>query len=570
MKLDTFAQQMQQLHQEAQNFAELYPEHANALNLSALQDKDPYVERLLEGVAFLTGQIKEHIDADLPEISGTFIQQFWPHISKPFPSACIMQFQQNLRQIQKTTFIEKNTDIISQPLGPESTVCHFLTCEQLAVQPLHLVSADIVQLTSGQKKITLQFQVEPGVDINNLEFSQFKLFVNADDFHIAPLLYAMCDEDNNVKVTFPETAASRDATLPRRSVRLANLQAENMLLPEFGREQLAFHLLHEYFAYKAKYQFIQIDNLMNVQFPKLCQSFNIEIETFVEIPSRLQLSKDNLLLHCVPAINLYPATAEPINLDHFKTEYDVVASLQKPTSMVPYSVDSIVATNARTGQRSTLSPLYSFAHRDDKGAYYAVHESLTEKGQNRLKLSFGGIDDSDTQRLSTELLVYNADVPRHSIKEHTLNETAENISFGKFSNINRPSPVLAPSYLEDLHWQLIKFLSLNLQTVDTAEKLQMLLRNFDWSNKADNKKRIAGIKDLQIINTEKIQRGALRSGNEIKILLDEECFSTMGDAFWFSKILSKFFNLYADINCFIQVRIMFVKGHKQWLWSSEE
>lgn len=568
MKLDNFAEQMQQLHGEAQGFAELYPEQAQMLNLSALRDKDPYVERLLEGVAFLTGQIKQHINADLPEISGTFIQQFWPHISKPFPSTCIMQFQQNLRQVQKTTMIPRDTDIVSEPLGRENTACHFLTTEELAIQPIHLVDADIVQMTSGLRKIQLHFQVEPGIDVNSLDLSAFKFYVNADDFHVAPLLYAFCDDHNTVQLKFPDIPASRDYTLPKKSVRLANLTAETMLLPEFGREQLAFHLLHEYFSCQQKYQFVKIDNLSSISFPTLCQNFTIEFETEAQLPSRAQLGKENILLHCVPAINLYRTTAEPINLDHTTSEYDLIPSTQKPNSMVAYAINDIVATNARTGERSQLTPLYDFSHRNDVGAYFATRESMTDKGLNRLQLSFGGIDDSNTQRLSCEMLAYNGDVPRQLIKENDLVETAENISYGKFTNITRPSAVLAPPGTDDLHWQLIKYLSFNLQTFNDADKLQALLRNFDWSNKADNKKRIAGIKELTIIPAEQIVRGALRTGNEVHLLLDEENYATLGDAYVFSKILTEFFTLYADINSFMRIKINFVKGHQQWTWSS--
>jgi type VI secretion system protein ImpG len=568
MKLESFAAQMQSLHQDAQDFAEQYPEQANKLNLQTLQDRDPYVERLLEGVAFLTAQIKEHIDADLPEISGTFLQQFWPHIVKPFPAVTLLQFVQNFRQVQKTQHIARQTTLLSDGVGPENTVCYFNTTEALSIQPFYLIEAQMTQLTSGKRKISLSFQVEPGVSLSELDLSDFKFYLHADDFQVAPLLYAFTHDDNEVSLRFPDTEASRDIRLPRYSMQLANLSTENMLLPEFGREQLGLHLLHEYFAFKQKYQFVHVKNLTGAAFPTVCHSFTLDIETAAQLPGRLQLTKENVLLHCVPAINLYNMQSEPINLDHLQTEYKIIPDVKARDSVCAYTVNNIMATHAKTGARSELTSLHSFAHRNQAGAYYSTQEKLDAKQQMQLQVSFGGVDTSATQRLSCELLVYNGDYPRRYLKEGDVCDLVETISYGQFRNITQPTPVLAPESLQDLHWHLLKHLSFNLQSFDSVETLQALLRNYDWSNKAENKKRIAAIKEIKVVAAEKVQRGALRAGHEVQLLLDDDGFSTVGDAYLFAKILCQFFFLYADINEFVQVRTQFVKGHDDWLWSA--
>lgn len=568
MKLESFAEQMKQLNAEASRFAEKYPEQAQLLNLNALQDKDPYVERLLEGTAFLTAQIKERIDADLPEISGTFVQQFWPHISKPFPSVCMLQFQHKLRQLQSTQVIEKGTELLTEALGPESTTCRFTTTQDLSVLPLHLIDAQITQLNSGTRKISLAFQVEPGIDLNKLDFNNFKAYVNADEFHVAPLLYALTDDNNKVSINFSETSQSQknQQRLPAQTISLASLQQEAMLLPEFGREQFAFHLLLEYFACKVKYQFVQFNDLNKINFPKVCQSFSIDIETDADIPNRIQLNADNILLHCVPAINLYQQTAEPINCEHFTSEYDLLINCRKPNSELAYAVESLTAIDAVTGDRQTVDELYSFSHRDDIKAYYSTQEKINFNNQLEIKLSVGELDHDHKQRLSCNAWVYNGDYPRRYLGENELTQTSSAISFGKFTNITRPTSVLAPKALEDLHWSLIKYLNFNFQTINTLPGLVSLLRNFDWSQKADNKKRIEGIKNLTTTPINTIMQAALFSGTEVRLLLDDEAFSSLGDAYLFAKLLSEFFFCYADVNNFIQVKVDFVKGHQQWLW----
>ncbi|MEJ2073015.1 MAG: type VI secretion system baseplate subunit TssF [Reinekea sp.] len=64
-----FEAEMRSLQDLAQEFAEAYPEQASMLNLNTVKDRDPYVERLLEGMAFLTSQIRHRLDDSIPEIS---------------------------------------------------------------------------------------------------------------------------------------------------------------------------------------------------------------------------------------------------------------------------------------------------------------------------------------------------------------------------------------------------------------------------------------------------------------------------------------------------------------------
>src|SRR5690606_41659005 len=48
---------------------------------------DPDVERVLEGVAFLTGRIRQKIDDDFPEFIQGLTQLIFPHYLRPLPRA---------------------------------------------------------------------------------------------------------------------------------------------------------------------------------------------------------------------------------------------------------------------------------------------------------------------------------------------------------------------------------------------------------------------------------------------------------------------------------------------------
>ena len=128
-----FDAQMALLNETASKFAEIYPEEARALNITDTKNRDPHIERLLEGVAYLTGQIQKQLDDDLPELTEGLLTQFAPQLIKPFPSCTIMQFTPRVGQLQKTTLLEKGAKTLSDPVGEERVNCCFTTTSDVVL-----------------------------------------------------------------------------------------------------------------------------------------------------------------------------------------------------------------------------------------------------------------------------------------------------------------------------------------------------------------------------------------------------------------------------------------------------
>ncbi|ABG70802.1 hypothetical protein ECP_2818 [Escherichia coli 536] len=61
--------EMRYLREAGKEFAQAYPDRAAMLNLDKPGARDPYVERLFEGFAFLMGRLREKLDDDLPELT---------------------------------------------------------------------------------------------------------------------------------------------------------------------------------------------------------------------------------------------------------------------------------------------------------------------------------------------------------------------------------------------------------------------------------------------------------------------------------------------------------------------
>ena len=88
-----YQDEMRYLHEAGKAFAELHPEEAGLLNVASLTDRDPYVERLFEGFAFLTARIRERLDDELPQYTDGLLNLLWPHLLRPMPALSIVEFK---------------------------------------------------------------------------------------------------------------------------------------------------------------------------------------------------------------------------------------------------------------------------------------------------------------------------------------------------------------------------------------------------------------------------------------------------------------------------------------------
>ncbi len=80
------------LREQGAEFAARFPKVAARLQLEAGKCADPHVERLLEGVAFLTARVRRKIDDEFPEITDALLGVLYPHYQRPLPSMTVVQF----------------------------------------------------------------------------------------------------------------------------------------------------------------------------------------------------------------------------------------------------------------------------------------------------------------------------------------------------------------------------------------------------------------------------------------------------------------------------------------------
>ncbi len=109
--------EMRYLLEAGEEFARAHPEQAAMLNLDKAGARDPFVERLFEGFAFLMGRMREKLDDDLPELTEGVVSLLWPHYLRTIPSMSVVEFTPDWPEMKESMTIGKGFEVLSRPIG---------------------------------------------------------------------------------------------------------------------------------------------------------------------------------------------------------------------------------------------------------------------------------------------------------------------------------------------------------------------------------------------------------------------------------------------------------------------
>src|SRR5207302_1018203 len=120
------------LRQTAAEFAQEFPKIAGRLALDREAKEicpDPFVERLLEGFAFLTARVQLKLDAEFPRFTQAILETVYPHYLCPTPSMAVVRFEpdEQAAQIAEGFSIPRGTALKSVIGLDEHTPCEFRT-----------------------------------------------------------------------------------------------------------------------------------------------------------------------------------------------------------------------------------------------------------------------------------------------------------------------------------------------------------------------------------------------------------------------------------------------------------
>ena len=573
-----YEDELHYLYEAGKEFARAHPEEARYLNIESVADRDPYVERLFEGFAFLTGRIRERLDDELPELTEALFNLLWPHFLKPIPSLSILEFTPRPGLVQKTTVFPAGTEVRSAPVGDESAICRFRTTQDVRLQPMSLKDVTLNWPPGGTTVATLRFTLEKGIEYQQLQLNPLRLYFQAEDTVASMMHLFFTQHVDHITISAGGAAVEING---HRSVTPAGLAANEGLLPYSRYSFTGIRLLQEYLAFRRKFWFVDITGFDLLSPPPKTTEFEVKIFFDRAYPEEKRFKGENVRLFCAPIVNLFRGDAEPIRLDHLLSEYRVTPDVRHPRSVEVYSVDTVAGTEDVTGDRHTYRPFYSFRH--GNGGESRHYTTLVRPGpsDNHIAyISVGGLTmdrgDLPIETLSLEITCTNGTLPREKLQERMINQPAPDFSnVAAFENLTQPTLDLHPlgsealrsgERLDNFLWKLISHLSFNFMSVASLESLRGLLDLYDWTGTDANKRRIAGIRDVRWVPKEIISRGAVLRGAEVTIEIQDGHFADEGDLCLFGLVMSNFFSMYASINSFVHLNIVTKPSEQHYHW----
>ena len=132
-----YDRELRHLQTVGKEFAREFPKIAGRLGIEDFPCVDPYVERLLEGYAFLAARVQLKLDAEFPRFTHNLLETIYPHYLAPTPSMCIVHMRHDPGEagLAKGVKIPRGTVMRSQS-GRDMGACEYRTAHNLTLWPL--------------------------------------------------------------------------------------------------------------------------------------------------------------------------------------------------------------------------------------------------------------------------------------------------------------------------------------------------------------------------------------------------------------------------------------------------
>ncbi len=597
-----YSDELTHLREVGAEFAREFPRIAARLAMNGTDVADPYVERLLEGFAFLAARVQMKIDAEQPRLIAHLLESIYPNFLSPVPSALIARFtvDTNDPNVARGYAVPRGSALHSLLPRGQNTRCEFRTAHAVTLWPIELIDAryfthaadlPLARIAPAKGHAGgLRIRLRCGGKLSFAQLSsldRLRFYISAADdtaFRLHELLFGAA-LGTWVSGGAP-TPQWRDAG---SSVRAVGHAADEALLPESLRAFSGYRLLQETAAMPQRALFFEIGDLA----ARLAHVGGSEAELVI-LFSRGDPALESLVdggslaLYCTPAINLFRKRLDRIQLGPGAWEYHLVPDRTRPMDYEVHSVESVQGFGTGQVAQRDFHPLYSTTHDRPaiEGGGYTVRREprllSTRQQQQGTRSSHVGEEvfislvdarhapyAEDIRQLSVWAWVTNRDLP-------TLLPQGTPVDAPPQWQLETPGPVTRVDALRgptrpvtrlpagDIGWSLVSHLTLNHLSLagESGERAAAALRHtlalYGPPNDVAWQRQLDGVRSL--LARPVVRRlpfdGPLVFGNgiELELELDELAFHGTS-AFLFASVLERFFARHAAINSFTQLTL---------------
>ncbi len=606
-----YERELRHVRETAAEFAREYPKIAGRLALDDFECADPYVERLLEGFAFLTARVQLKLDAEFPRFTQHLLEAVYPHYLCPVPSMCVVQINPDLEDsgLAAGFTVPRGTALRGNIGRNDQTACEYRTAHTLTLTPVSLIEAqyherDLLSLelprdTRPDAVIRLRLGASAGLMFSEIEADTLPLFLRGSGNLPARLYERLVGHTAEIVVRPASRPARWTHRLdPAEALRQLGFRADEALLPVGPRTFEGYRHLQEYFAFPERFHMIELAGLRAAF--RRCEAPTIEILFLLDDPDPdLEQAVDagSFALHCTPAINLFPKRCDRIHVTDRFHEFHVVPDRTRPLEYEVYDILEVTGIGGDIDDERVFRPFYKASDTDEEtgegGAYFdttRIPRTLTDRERRSgRRSSYPGSEiyiqlvdaasapyRSDLKQLAIVTRCTNRDLPLRMPIGQGRTDFSMDIggSVESIRCIAGPTPP-RPSFAEgEILWRLIGHLSLNYLSLADADlslgsehtdpnttgaaAMRDLLRIYGNLAEAATRKQIDGLRSItsRPVTRRAPTRGPITfaRGLQIGVHFEENYFEGSG-CFILGAVLERFFAKYVSINSFTETII---------------
>ena len=584
------------LREVGAEFAQEFPKIAARLSLDGLEVADPYVERLLEGFAFLAARIQLKLDAQHPRFVQHLLETVYPNFLAPVPSMLVARMRPDPLDpnLVRGFAVPRGSTLFSELVRGQNTRCEFRTAHGVELWPVEITSVAsfshasdlplgrLPTSTPVRGGLRIRLKAHGGMRFNQLRIERLPFYIAAADdvafrlheWLLGATLGSWVGAGANAKQSDNGQGFAAAA-----SVAAMGFGDDESLLPETLRGFSGHRLLQEYAAMPQRFLFFQVTDLAR----RLARIDSAEAEIVLllaraEAALEPLIDATSLALFCTPAVNLFGKRLDRIQLGTGQWEHHAVPDRTRPMDFEVHAIDSVLGFGTGQVAEQTFAPLYATVHDTPSSAYYTLRReprllSARQRQEGPRSAYIGQevflslVDPNnapyreDIRQLSITAQVTNRDLPTllpGAASRWTLDAAGP---AGHVETLRGPTRPLQRIARGDVGWAMVSLLTLNYLSIAgsdaarAAAALRSLLALHGPEQDATWAKQIDSIQAVQARTV--VRRlpfdGPLTfgCGIEVTAVLDELGFQG-SSAFMLGSVLERLFARHASANSFVE------------------
>lgn len=592
--LSVYNDELAYLREAAREFGEEHETVAGRLGLKTPTDPDPYVERLLEGVAFLSARVQLKLSDQYPEFTQHLLHAIQPHYLAPTPSICIAGFEPKEGDpvLTKGHVVPRGTPLLATATEQDNATVEFRTGHEVTLWPLQIAEAEYLSSRASvapyaaaanvraEAGLRLRFIATPGTDLAQVLPKHLPLYLAGSEAVPNELYRQIVGETLAVIAADPGSAAGKAAWAKLPLPEPVGFEDADALLPAEDRAFRGYRLLTEYFACPERFLFVDLQRLDRAfgQSGEACEVVLLFSRSSPTLSSAVDAS--NFRLFATPAINLFEKQLGRVQIAPYTHEYHVVPDRARPLDFEVFRLTEVKAYARENVDARTVAPLYAFG-----ALLYDWREALfytaqlrprrlsTREQRLRRRTDYAGTETwislsapgdagrlDDVAELSVRALVTNRELPELLTFRGDAHFLVTGVPARAVTVLRAPTRPRPPLGLGQSAWRVIGHLTPNYMTLapedhDDPSVLRDHLALYGRQDDAAMRRQIDGVLSIR---SEKVTRRvpdrdrmAIARGHRIRLKLDDGAFER-ARMFLFSAVLDRFLAEFASINSFTE------------------